>query len=70
MQNGKRESETFEMTNSIFSNNFRGIKNVKDAVLMTVRDSFHANGIEIPFLQRESHIKDGIQKLADELDAC
>ena len=37
---------------------------------MTVRDSFHANGIEIPFLQRESHIKDGIQKLADELDAC
>jgi small-conductance mechanosensitive channel len=24
---------------------------------MTVWDSFHANGIEIPFLQRESHIK-------------
>jgi small-conductance mechanosensitive channel len=37
---------------------------------MTVRDSFHANGIEIPLLQREPHIKDGIQKIADELDAC
>ena len=34
-----------------------GIGNVKDAVLMAVWDSFHANGIEIAFPQRDLHIK-------------
>ena len=37
-----------------------GIGNVKDAVLMAVWDSFHANGIEIAFPQRDLHIKDAI----------
>ena len=34
-----------------------GIANVKDAVLLAVWDSFHANGIEFPFPQRDLHIK-------------
>ena len=34
-----------------------GFDNVKDAVLMAVWDSFHANGIEIAFPQRDLHIK-------------
>jgi small-conductance mechanosensitive channel len=34
-----------------------GIANVKDAVLLAVWDSFHANGIEIAFPQRDLHIK-------------
>jgi small-conductance mechanosensitive channel len=37
-----------------------GIGNVKDAVLMAVWDSFHANGIEIAFPQRDLHIKDAV----------
>jgi small-conductance mechanosensitive channel len=37
-----------------------GINNVKDAVLMAVWDSFHANGIEIAFPQRDLHIKDAV----------
>jgi small-conductance mechanosensitive channel len=37
-----------------------GIHNVKDAVLMAVWDSFHANGIKIAFPQRDLHIKDAI----------
>ena len=37
-----------------------GIDNVKDAVLMAVWDSFHANGIEIAFPQRDLHIKDAV----------
>jgi small-conductance mechanosensitive channel len=37
-----------------------GMYNVKDAVLMAVWDSFHANGIEIAFPQRDLHIKDAV----------
>jgi small-conductance mechanosensitive channel len=37
-----------------------GIGNVKDAVLMAVWDSFHANDIEIAFPQRDLHIKDAV----------
>jgi small-conductance mechanosensitive channel len=37
-----------------------GINNVKDAVLMAVWDSFHANGIEIAFPQRDLHIKSAV----------
>jgi small-conductance mechanosensitive channel len=37
-----------------------GIGNVKDAVLLTVWDSFHANGIEIAFPQRDLHIKSAV----------
>jgi small-conductance mechanosensitive channel len=37
-----------------------GIDNVKDAVLMAVWDSFHANGIEIAYPQRDLHIKDAV----------
>lgn len=35
-----------------------GIGSVKDAVLSEIWDSFHANGIEIAFPQRDLHIKD------------
>lgn len=34
-----------------------GIGNVKNAVLLSIWDSFHANGIEFPFPQRDLHIK-------------
>ena len=34
-----------------------GFGNVKDAVLLAIWDSFHANGIEIAFPQRDLHIK-------------
>ena len=34
-----------------------GIDNVKDAVLMAIWESFHANGITIAFPQRDLHIK-------------
>jgi small-conductance mechanosensitive channel len=34
-----------------------GIGSIKDAVLLAVWDSFHANGIEFPFPQRDLHIK-------------
>ena len=37
-----------------------GIGNVKDAVLMAVWDSFHANGIEIAFPQRDLHLKSAV----------
>jgi small-conductance mechanosensitive channel len=37
-----------------------GINNLKDAILMAVWDSFHANGIEIAFPQRDLHIKDAV----------
>jgi small-conductance mechanosensitive channel len=37
-----------------------GLGNVKDAVLLAVWDSFHANDIEIAFPQRDLHIKDAI----------
>ena len=37
-----------------------GMGNVKDAVLLTVWDSFHANGIEIAFPQRDLHIKSAV----------
>jgi small-conductance mechanosensitive channel len=37
-----------------------GLANVKDAVLLMVWDSFHANGIEIAFPQRDLHIKDAV----------
>ena len=37
-----------------------GINNVKDAVLMAFWESFHANGIEIAFPQRDLHIKSAV----------
>jgi small-conductance mechanosensitive channel len=37
-----------------------GINNVKDAILLAVWDSFHANGIEIAFPQRDLHIKSAV----------
>jgi small-conductance mechanosensitive channel len=37
-----------------------GMHNVSDAVLMAVWDSFHANGIEIAFPQRDLHIKSAV----------
>jgi small-conductance mechanosensitive channel len=37
-----------------------GIANVKDAVFMAVWDSFHANGIEIAFPQRDLHIRSAV----------
>jgi len=37
-----------------------GIDNVKDAVLLAVWDSFHANDIEIAFPQRDLHIKSAV----------
>jgi small-conductance mechanosensitive channel len=37
-----------------------GIVSVKDAVLSEIWDSFHANGIEIAFPQRDLHIKDHV----------
>jgi small-conductance mechanosensitive channel len=37
-----------------------GIGNVKDVVLLAVWDSFHANGIEIAFPQRDLHIKSAV----------
>jgi len=46
-----------------------GIANVKDEVLMAVWDSFHANGIDIAFPQRDLHIKSAVpfQVLRDDL---
>ena len=37
-----------------------GIENVKNAILLKVWDSFHANGIEIAFPQRDLHIKSAV----------
>ena len=37
-----------------------GLANVKDAVLMAVWDSFHVNGIEIAFPQRDLHLKSAV----------
>ena len=37
-----------------------GIGNVKNAILLKVWDSFHANGIEIAFPQRDLHIKSAV----------
>ncbi len=37
-----------------------GLASVKDAVLMAVWDSFHANGIQIAFPQRDLHIKSAV----------
>jgi len=37
-----------------------GMANVKDAVLLAAWDSFHANGIEIAFPQRDLHIKSAV----------
>lgn len=37
-----------------------GIENVKNAVLLKVWESFHANGIEIAFPQRDLHIKSAV----------
>jgi small-conductance mechanosensitive channel len=37
-----------------------GIGNVKDAVLLAVWDSFHTNGIEIAFPQRDLHLKSAV----------
>jgi small-conductance mechanosensitive channel len=37
-----------------------GIANVKNAVLLKLWDSYHANGIEIAFPQRDLHIKSAV----------
>jgi small-conductance mechanosensitive channel len=37
-----------------------GMANVKDAILLAVWDSFHANGIKIAFPQRDLHIKSAV----------
>ncbi len=37
-----------------------GIANVKDAVLLVIWDSFHTNGIEIAFPQRDLHLKSAV----------
>ena len=37
-----------------------GFANVKNAVLLKVWESFHANGIEIAFPQRDLHIKSAV----------
>jgi len=37
-----------------------GLGNVKDAVLLAVWESFHANGIEIAFPQRDLHLKSAV----------
>jgi len=37
-----------------------GIENVKNAVLLKIWDSFHANGIEIAFPQRDLHIESAV----------
>ena len=37
-----------------------GIENVKNAVLLKIWDSYHANGIEIAFPQRDLHIKSAV----------
>lgn len=37
-----------------------GISSVKSEVLLAVYDSFHANGIELPFPQRDLHIKSAV----------
>ena len=37
-----------------------GMENVKNAVLLKIWDSFHANGIEIAFPQRDLHIKSAV----------
>jgi small-conductance mechanosensitive channel len=37
-----------------------GINNFKDAALVAVWNSFHANGIEIAFPQRDLHIKSAV----------
>jgi small-conductance mechanosensitive channel len=37
-----------------------GMANVKDVVLMAVWETFHANGIEIAFPQRDLHIKSAV----------
>jgi small-conductance mechanosensitive channel len=34
-----------------------GVRNVKSDVLLLVWDEFHAHGIEIPFPQRDLHLK-------------
>jgi len=46
-----------------------GIRNVKNAVLLKIWDSFHANGIEIAFPQRDLHIKDSVPlRIYQEID--
>jgi small-conductance mechanosensitive channel len=41
-----------------------GVSNVKSEVLLRVWDKFHENGIEIPFPQRDLHVKSGLEHLA------
>ena len=44
-----------------------GIGNVKDAVLSAVWESFQKGGIEIPFPQRDLHLKEAVAlKIVDE----
>ncbi len=40
-----------------------GVSNVKSEVLLKVWDKFHENGIEIPFPQRDLHVKSGLEHL-------
>ena len=48
-----------------------GLASLKDAILLGVWDSFHANGIEIAFPQRDLHIKSAVplRVLRDELQS-
>lgn len=41
-----------------------GVSNVKSEVLLKVWDKFHENDIEIPFPQRDLHIKSGLEGFA------
>jgi small-conductance mechanosensitive channel len=42
-----------------------GVSNVKSELLLRVWDKFHENGIEIPFPQRDLHVKSGLEGIAD-----
>jgi len=39
-----------------------GVQNVKSAVLLSVWDQFRANGIEIPYPQRDLHLRSGFER--------
>lgn len=44
-----------------------GVNNIKSAVLLNVWDKFHENGIEIPYPQRDLHIKSIDPEVVDRL---
>ena len=47
-----------------------GIANVKSAVLLRIWDKFHENGIEIPFPQRDLHLKSGAEAIGRSSEAA